>query len=229
MTGPVVAIDGPAGSGKSTLAERLALAMGLPYLNTGLMYRAVTLRALREGLDLDRGEGLAERARHMTFDLNSRVYPQVLRIDGEAPSEELVSPEVEVHVSKVSRHPQVRAVLREEQRRLGRVGAVVEGRDIGSVVFPDADVKIFLIAAPEERAARRVRERPAPQSGTGSTVDPDVASALAARDELDGRVNPFVPAPDAVPIDTTGKEPDAVLEEAEAIVRGRLGEAQSLQ
>jgi cytidylate kinase len=226
----VVAIDGPAGSGKSTLAERLARALGLPYVNTGLMYRAATLRALRESVDLEDGPALAQVARGIRFDLSSRFSPPAILIDGEPPSPDLVVPEVEVNVSTLSRHPEVRTVLRDEQRRLGGGGAVMEGRDIGSVVFPDAAVKIFLIAAPDERVARRVRERRrapqndagVPASGDGPTPTPDVAETLAARDALDEQVNPFVPAPDAVLLDTTGKDPSEVLREALAIARERL-------
>jgi len=228
----VVAIDGPAGSGKSTLAHRMAQALGLPYVNTGLMYRAVTLRALRElreRIDLEDGPALGELARGITFDLSSRFAPHALVIDGEPPSPELLAPEVEVNVSTVSRHPEVRAVLRDEQRRLGSRGAVMEGRDIGSVVFPDAAVKILLVAAPDERAARRVRERsgPAPSDGPvpasiGARPTPDVAEALAIRDALDERVNPLVPPSDAVLLDTTGRDPDEVLREALAIARERL-------
>jgi len=220
MPAPVVAIDGPAGSGKSTLARRLAEALGLPYVNTGLMYRALTLRALKEGLDLDDGPALAVLGRRIRFDLSSRFTPSSLVIEGEPPSPDLVSSEVEVHVSKVSSHPDVRSVLRHEQRRLGEGGAVMEGRDIGSVVFPDATVKIFLVATPKERAARRVRER---EEGAGRTDGPEVADALAVRDAQDERVNPFVPAPDSVPVDTTDREPDQVFREALAIARERLG------
>jgi len=226
----VVAIDGPAGSGKSTLAERLARALGLPYVNTGLMYRAATLRALRAGVDLEDGPALAQVARGIRFDLSSRPSHSVVLIDGEPPSPDLVIPEVEVNVSTLSRHPEVRTVLRDEQRRLGSGGAVMEGRDIGSVVFPDAAVKIFLVAAPDERVARRVRERREPlqsdaapaASSVGPTPTPDVAEALANRDALDERVNPFIPAPDAVLVDTTGKDPDEVLRAALAIARERL-------
>ena len=228
MAARVVAIDGPAGSGKSTLAEGLARALGLPYVNTGLMYRAATLRALREGVDLEDGPSLAQMARTIRFDLSSRFSPPAVLIDGEPPSPDLVVPEVEVNVSTLSRHPEVRTVLRGEQRRLGSGGAVMEGRDIGSAVFPDAAVKIFLVAAPDERVARRVRERGSPQSdgaipasSDGPTPTPDV-EALATRDALDEQVNPFVPAPDAVLLDTTGKDPDEVLREALAIARERL-------
>ncbi len=217
----VVAIDGPAGSGKSTLARRLAEELGLPYLNTGLMYRALTLGALRRGLDPMDGVALASLAEEIAFDLSSRFDPPALVIDGEPPSDELASPQVEVRVSTVAGHPEVRAVLREKQRRLGGQGAVIEGRDIGSVVFPEASVKIFLLASPRERAARRVTEREA----SGTLRGDEVADALAARDARDERVNPFVPAPNAVAIDTTGRDPEAVLEEALAVARAGLAGA----
>jgi cytidylate kinase len=213
-TGPVVAIDGAAGSGKSTLASRLARELDLPYVNTGLMYRAVTARALRRGVDLHDGSALAELAREVRFDLDLTHMPGSLLIEGEPPADDLVASEVEAAVSLVSRHPAVRAVMAGEQRRLGRGGAVMEGRDIGSVIFPDADVKLFLDAAPEERVTRRARER------EERAFDPD---AVLERDRKDARVNPFVPAKGAVRIDTTGKTPDQVFTEANSIVRQRLG------
>ncbi len=211
---PIVAIDGPAGSGKSTLARQLAERLDLPYLNTGLMYRAVTLRALGEGVDLDDGEALSRVADEMTFDLDSSVRPPELSIDGEAPGAGLATAEVEANVSVVARHPQVRAVLRAEQRRLSAGGGVVEGRDIGTVVAPDADAKIFLEADESERIARRASER--------AVVAGEVAGALSARDELDARTNPLVPASDAVALDTTGRDPDEVFESALALVVARI-------
>ena len=211
----VVAIDGPAGSGKSTLARDLASALHLPYVNTGTMYRALTRRALQEGIDADDGAALATLAAAMRFDLDRTVEPPALRVDGRPPDEALASAEVESNVSRVARHPEVRAVLRAEQRRLGRDGAVLEGRDIGSVVFPDATVKLYLQADAEARAARRAEEL---QADEGERA---VAERLEARDALDARVNPFVPPGDALVIDTTSLDAGQVLARALALVRDR--------
>ncbi|MGZ4125957.1 MAG: (d)CMP kinase, partial [Actinomycetota bacterium] len=170
----VIAIDGAAGVGKSTLARRLAETLDLPYLNTGLMYRAVTLEAIRRGIDLGDGDALAAIAAALTFDLERMDGVAELSIDGSPPGQDLRSADVETAVSGVSRHPSVRVVLRDEQRRLSAGGGVVEGRDIGSVVLPDADVKLFLTATPDERATRRAVER---------NVDPgSVGGALRERD-----------------------------------------------
>jgi cytidylate kinase len=210
----VIAIDGPAGSGKSTLSRRLAGELGLIYLNTGTMYRAVARAALDHGVDVDDGVGLAELARRMSFEVDRAGSPPSLMIDGDSPEDELERADVEAVVSAVARHPELRSVLREEQRRLGSHGAVVEGRDIGTVVFPNADVKVFLNADPAERAARRRMER--------GDADRDLAEALARRDALDARVNPFVPAPDASVVDTSGREADEVFREVVALVRRAL-------
>jgi cytidylate kinase len=213
---PLIAIDGPAGSGKSTLARRLAEALDLPYLNTGLMYRALTFEALRTGVDPGDGPALAALANRLSFDLDPTVRPAQLVIERARPDPNLMSPEVESTVSLVARHPEVREVLRAEQRRLSQGGGVVEGRDIGTVVAPEADVKLFLQAAETERIARRSHER-------GAHAEP-VGRALSERDALDARTNPLEPAADAVAIDTTGVEADAVFEEALAVVRARLRE-----
>ena len=215
-TAVIVAIDGPAGSGKSTLARRLAQTLDLPYLNTGLMYRALTLQALQRGIDPDDADGLAALAREITFDLDWRVRSPELTIDGSRASEQLQSADVESTVSRVARHPHVREVLRAEQRRLSERGGVVEGRDIGTVVAPHADVKLYLQAAQSERISRRINERSAPAEPLGD--------ALSARDALDARTNPLRPASDAVAIDTTGMTSDQVYEKALATTRARLAQ-----
>ena len=208
--GFVVAIDGPAGAGKSTLARGLAEALGLAYLNTGAMYRSLAAEALRLNLDPEDGAALAEAARSLRFSLGGD--PPSLRVDGQAPADDLATPQIEAVVSTVAGHPEVRAVLRTEQRRLGAGGAVVEGRDIGTVVFPDADLKVFLEADPGERAARRQAER-----RDGDTA---LAEALERRDALDARTNPLVPAADARVVDSTGREAQGVLAEVLRLVVG---------
>jgi cytidylate kinase len=182
------------------------------------MYRALTLRASTSGVDADDGPGLAALAMGMKFDLDLSLQPPELWIDGGPPDPAVTSPEVESTVSHVARHPEVRELLRAEQRRLVAGGAVVEGRDIGTVVAPGADVKLFLGADERERIARRTTER--------RDDEGEVGTALSARDTLDAGTNPLEPAEDAVAIDTTGMDADAVYERALAIVRSRVSEGE---
>ena len=210
MTLRVVAIDGAAGSGKSTLARLLARELRLPYVNTGSMYRALTLAALRGAVDVEDGPALARLMGTLEFTLSSGTDGELL-IEGAPPSDDLETAEVEASVSTVAKHPQVRSTMRTAQRALGVGGAVMEGRDIGTVVFPDAPLKLFLVAAPDERAGRWVDERGAA----------DVAEALHARDRLDARVNPHVPADDAVVIDTSHLTVEGTLRAALGAVASR--------
>jgi cytidylate kinase len=220
VTPRLIAIDGAAGSGKSTLARSLATTLGLPYVNTGAMYRALTLAALRHGIDIEDEDALVRRMETLHFTLSSvdpegsQPDPSELWIDGAPPSDELESADVEAKVSAVARHPAVRAAMRAAQRALGEGGAVMEGRDIGTAVFTDAPVKLFLVAAPEERADRRVEERGSEQ----------VAGALHERDRRDARVNLLVPAEDAVVIDTSDLDVDGTLRVALAAVAERSPE-----
>lgn len=213
-TGPVVAIDGPAGAGKSSLGRRLAEALGIAFLNTGAMYRSLAREALERGVGISDATALAQLAGELRFSIDSGASPPGLMVDGRPPGDDLASPDVESIVSAVARHPAVRAVMRAEQRRLGAGGAVIEGRDIGTHVFPDADVKVFLQAEPGERAVRRQTERGAENSA--------LAEALSRRDAQDAKTNPLVPAPDAEVVDTTGRDLDDVFDEVLAMVRAAL-------
>ena len=209
----LIAIDGAAGSGKSTLGRGLALALGLPYVNTGSMYRALTLAALEAGVGLDDEVALADLMRTLRFTLSGGPASELL-IEGSPPFPALMGADVDAAVSIVARHPQIRALMRDEQRRLGGGGAVMEGRDIASAVFPQAPLKIYLVADPAVRAERRSAELEAPR----------VAEALRARDEIDAGVNPFAPQPDAVVIDTTSLDVEATLATALREARERMPE-----
>ena len=212
MTVTVVAIDGPAGSGKSTLARALAERIGLPYVNTGSMYRALTSAALRSGISIEDPGGLVGLMPRLRFHVDTSRGELV--IEGPFDPDSLEQPEVEAAVSVASSHPEVRALMRKEQRRLGERGAVMEGRDIGSEVFPDAPVKVFLKAEPSTRGSRRAKDR--------AEAHRDVADALRARDSKDSVVNPFEPQPGAMIIDTTNTGAEETLRLVLEAVRKRL-------
>jgi cytidylate kinase len=201
VTERVVAIDGPSGSGKSTVARAVADALGLHVLDTGAMYRSVTLAVLAARVDASDGEVCAQVARESTIELED----EVVRLDGRDVSAEIRGPEVTGLVSVVSAHAEVRTVLVARQRAWidEHDGGVVEGRDIGTVVFPDAPVKVFLTASDEERAKRRQRDEAAADRPTAVA---DVRDALVRRDALDtGRAtSPLRAADDALVLDTTG-------------------------
>ena len=193
----VIAIDGPGGSGKSTVARHLAERLGLEYLDTGAMYRAVAFAALRRGIDPSDTEPVA----HLVDGLELEVSDAGVIVDGVDATIEIRGPEVPRAVSLVAANPAVRTELRSRQREwaVGRAGAVVEGRDIGTVVFPDADLKVFLTARADVRAERRSQEV--------SDLDYEtVAADLARRDTLDeGREDsPLAQADDALVLDTSG-------------------------
>ena len=207
MKGILLTIDGPAGSGKSSVARHVAGRLGVVNLNTGAAYRAAALIALREGADLADGEKVAGLARRIGLD------PDGASIDGRrVPDPDLRTPEVAAAASKVSASPALREVLLPVQRAAaeearGRGGAVVEGRDIGTVVLPDAELKVFLLADPEERARRRAR-----QTGREGELD-RIREAIFRRDRQDSEreASPLKPAPDAVVLDTTALDLEEVV------------------
>jgi cytidylate kinase len=216
----VVAIDGPAGSGKTTVARGVADALGLEVLDTGAMYRAVTLLALERGLDLRDGDTIARAAETTVLELGDP--PGSVRLDGRDVSGEIRGPAVSAGVSIVSAHSAVRTLLRGRQRNWAeeRGGGVVEGRDIGTVVFRDAPVKVFLTASDDERARRRHHDEEA--AARPADIDA-VRDAVGRRDALDQKTTPLEPAPDAVVIDTTGRQVDDVVKEIVERFESSLG------
>lgn len=207
----IVAIDGPAGAGKSTVARLLAERLGFRYLDTGAMYRAVTWLADRSGVALDEPEALAAlaRAHPVRFEEEDRVF-----IDDEDVTAAIRSSEIDGLVPVVARHTAVREVMRERQRALGEEGnVVIEGRDIGTVVAPRAQVKVYLVADPAVRARRRAAERP-------QVAAEALATDLRVRDERDA-VN-MRPAADAVEIDTTDLAVEDVVARVEELVRAHV-------
>jgi cytidylate kinase len=218
MKTPVIAIDGPSGAGKGTVARTVAARLNYRHIDTGAMYRAVAWKAQSEGLDLRDEAAVAALGARAAFDLgDGRVV-----IDGHDVAAVIRTPEMDTAAATVARHPSVRATLVRRQREMGGGGAIVmEGRDIGTVVFPDADVKIYLDASPEERARRRAAD---PAHGASQTrLLSEVATALAERDRSDSTraASPLTRAPDAIVIDTTGLPVDEVVARVIAIVAGR--------
>ena len=218
----VVAIDGPSGAGKGTVARAVAESLRWRYVDTGAMYRAVAWKAQREGRSLDDEAAVAVVADRAELALqDGRVA-----IDGHDVTDAIRTPAIDAAATRVARMPRVRELLVARQRRYALGGPIVmEGRDIGTVVFPDAAAKIYLDASPEERAARRARD-PAHHPSRAAEVDA-VAHALEQRDRLDRerRVSPLRTAPDAEVVDTTGVPIDTVVNRVLDIVRARLPSA----
>ena len=206
----VIAIDGPAGAGKSTVARALAVRLGLEYLDTGAMYRAVTLAAMRRGIDTTD----VERVARLAEELSLEVGEHGVLVDGVDATKEIRSPAVTAAVSTVAANSGVRAELVTRQRRWAhqRGGGVLEGRDIGSVVFPDAELKLYLTASPRVRAERRVAE-------AGGNVD-EMAASIERRDRFDSSRtdSPLVKADGSIVVDTTGLSIDEVLTRIEQLL-----------
>lgn len=217
----VVAIDGPAGAGKSTVSKRLTAALGYRLLDTGALYRTVALAARRRGVAWDDEAGLAAIARDLDVEFSLEGDENRVHLAGDDVSAAIRTPEMSEGASVVSAHPAVREALLDLQRRLGAEGGVVaEGRDVGTVVFPDAEAKFFLTAAPEERAQRRHEELRA--RGEQVSFD-DTLADLLRRDERDSNraVAPLTQAEDALLVDSSGKSLDQVVAEMLAACRAR--------
>jgi cytidylate kinase len=211
----IIAIDGPAGAGKSTAAQRLAARLGYRFLDTGAMYRAATLLALRRGLDPSDERAIADLARDMELVLEVDGDRQRVLVQGEDVTDQIRGPDVTTAVSTVAALPAVRREMVRFQRTFAEHGGVVaEGRDIGTVVFPDADLKFYLDADPRVRAERRAKER-------GDSDVAHVQAEIGRRDEQDaGRVaSPLLAADDAVRVDATALTIDEVVDQLESAVR----------
>ena len=217
----VIAIDGPSGAGKGTVARAVALALGYRHVDSGAMYRAVGWKAVRDGVALDDEPAVARVADASVIHVGAdRVV-----VDGDDVTREIRTPEIDRAAASVARLPQVRAVLVARQRELGENGGIVmEGRDIGTVVFPRADVKIYLDAAPEERARRRAAD---PAHTGGPSAVAEVATLLTERDRLDSTrvTSPLYAAPDAIVVDTTGRSIEQVVADVLGVVNTKGLEA----
>jgi len=221
MREPIIAIDGPSGAGKSTLSKLLAERLGFTHIDTGAMYRCVALAAARAGIEADDQGRLARLCRDLEIHFERTSAGQTVFLDGEDVSRAIRQPQISLLTSRVAAVPAVREALVALQRQLGAPGGVVlEGRDIGSVVFPDAEVKFYLSASAEERGRRRYEELRA--AGQAVELSQTIAE-VEARDASDSRRehSPLVQPEDALLIDSTGLSIDEVLEQMCALVQAR--------
>ncbi len=222
MTEPIViAIDGPAGAGKSSVAQKLAERLGLAYVDSGATYRAVALKVLEADLSLDDEQAVSDLTAHAEIQFRREGSRTLVLLDGSDVSQQIRTPAVTLAAAKVSRLPGVRQKLVQLQRSFARGrGVVMEGRDIGTVVFPDSPLKIFLQASPEERARRRLEQDM--QEGRNTTLE-QTAYEIGRRDQLDAerKISPLVAAPDAVRIDSTHLTADQVVDKIMILVDER--------
>ncbi|MDR0879714.1 MAG: (d)CMP kinase [Clostridioides sp.] len=216
MDNVLIAVDGPAGAGKSTIAKIVAQKLNINYIDTGAMYRAVTYKCLQNGVDIEDEGAVVQVAKNTDIDFkDNNIY-----LDGNIINEEIRTVDVSNKVSKVSKIGEVREILVDVQRKIGSMtSAILDGRDIGSIVFPNAEFKFYLIASPEERGLRRFKE----MKEKGYEVDlSKIVDDIVARDEMDMNREhaPLVRAHDAVEIDTTGKSIDEVVCEVVSHIQG---------
>lgn len=223
----IIAIDGPSGAGKSTIAKAVAMKLGFSCLDTGAMYRAIAWRAIQDGIDLSDDAALGVLAAEKDIEFGHDAgdpLPKRVSLDGVDITSEIRTMEIDKAVSPVSAAPSVREALVAQQQRIGQSGNyVVEGRDIGTVVFPDAALKIFLTASDEERAHRRVRQNV--DRGVGSIDYQEVLADLRRRDEYDSTraTSPLKPAKDALMLDSTKRYIEDVIDEICSLAQERMG------
>lgn len=219
----IIAIDGPSGAGKSTVAKAVARELGFSCLDTGAMYRAVAWQALQDGVSFEDDEALGRLAREYDIAFahdEGDPVPRHVSIGGVDVTDAIRTAEIDRAVSPVSAAPSVRAALVEQQQRIGRAGNyVVEGRDIGTTVFPESPVKVYLTASAEERAHRRVRQNV--DRGVGSIDYDEVLADIRRRDEIDSTraASPLKPADDAIRLDSTGRYIEEVIDDIVALAR----------